>query len=96
MAFVCFYRGRFLNRRGHHAGAYVIADVDLEAFRDDTNKHVAAVLTVSDCARITTLDFFSEDRRTMANALHKAHSLQTVVNDFVEALEAAGDESGLS
>ena len=30
MARSLFYRRRFLNRRGHHANAYVVAEVELE------------------------------------------------------------------
>ncbi len=30
MPFRRFYRRRFLNLRGHHAGAYVLADVSIE------------------------------------------------------------------
>jgi len=29
-----FYRRRFLNKRGHHAGAYVIASVALDRWPD--------------------------------------------------------------
>lgn len=90
-----FYRRRFLNRRGYHAGAYVLADIVVDKLRNEDQEDIEALLTISDCSRVTTLDFYSDDRRSMANALYKARNLQTVVNDFVAALEAAGKEADL-
>lgn len=90
-----FYRRRFLNRRGYHAGAYVLADITVDRARNEDQEVVEALLTISDCSRVMTLDFYSDDRRSMANALYKAKSLQTVVNDFVAALEAVSEETGL-
>jgi predicted Zn-dependent protease len=95
MAFRRFYRRTFLNKRGHHAGAYVLADVSLErGMLSDDGTDVCAQLTVADCGRITQLDFDVHDRDTAANALHKARVLKTVVDRFVDALESAVAESG--
>ena len=55
-----FYRRRFLNKRGFHAGAYVLASCEVDVFAPsggDPTYTVDAELTVADCARITTLDF---------------------------------------
>lgn len=98
MVYRRFYRRRFLNRRGHHAGAYALADVSLEhLFRTrERDREVAAGLTVADCGRVVTLDFDAYDRATARNALHKARVLKEVVDGFVEALERATDELGLT
>ena len=32
MASPTFYRRQFLNRRGHHAGAFVLANIQLEIY----------------------------------------------------------------
>lgn len=84
-----FHRRRFLNRRGHHAGAYVIADCSIEVWTAGT--HVQAELTIADCSRIAMLDFShrADDRAAARNALYKAHSLKAVLDDFVVALETA-------
>lgn len=94
MSFTPFYRRRFLNRRGHHGGAYVIASVDLDSWPGDADRHLEAALTISDYSRVTVLDCDARDPREMANSLAKARSLQAVVNDFVEALESAVEELG--
>ena len=88
-----FYRRRFLNRRGHHAGAYVIADVQVcRSGRGTAGSEVEADLTIADCNRIARLDFSAWDEASMRNALHKARLLREVVDDFVDALMAAADE----
>lgn len=86
-----FYRRRFLNRRGYHAGAYVIADVEIETFvsKAGPRTEIAAALTVADCGRIATLDFDVRDATAVSNALHKARLLRDIVDGFTEALEAA-------
>lgn len=91
-----FYRRRFLNRRGHHAGAYVLADITIDTWRSNGEEcQLDAELIISDCSRVTTLTFDAYDGPSWSNALYKARNLQSVVNDFVEALEAAGEEIGL-
>jgi hypothetical protein len=86
-----YYRRSFLNRPGHHAGAYVIADVTLQRGTSG-GLTVDGDLTIADCARVTSLDFYVASDASAAerrNALHKARVLRDVVNDFVEAFEAA-------
>jgi hypothetical protein len=87
-----FYRRSFLNRRGHHAGAYVIADVRVERDQRSPRRWVIADLTIADCHRVAVLDFGVNDPQDAANALHKARLLRDVVAAFAEALEAAVEE----
>jgi len=56
-----FYRRRFLNRRGHHAGAYLIAECGTETYRDFPE--LSAYLTLADCGRVITLDFSGRSAR---------------------------------
>jgi hypothetical protein len=92
-----FYRRAFLNERGHHAGAYALAEIDLcEPFDEsDGSYRVDAVFTVADCSRVTTLDFQAENAEQAAGALHKARLLHAMLGDLVGALEAAVDEARL-
>jgi hypothetical protein len=95
MATKRFYRRRFLNQRGFHAGAYVLADCQIEAFRPKTGPpqySVDAYLTVADCGRIATLDFSVDSERSAANALHKARLLRDLMTEFTAALESSVDE----
>lgn len=87
-----FYRRRFLNRRGHHAGAYVLAECKVETYRrcGETAQHsVDADITVADCRHILTLDFCADDEASARNSLHKARLLRDVVVEFTATLEAA-------
>lgn len=97
MAFPKFYRRAFLNRRGFHAGAYVHADIEVsDGYGSDGVKRVDAFMTVADCGRAAQLDFSAGDRAFARNALFKARLLKKVLDAFVEALEKAVDEAGLS
>lgn len=90
-----FYRRRFLNRRGFHAGAYVLADCQVDVFRPVSGApqySIDAQLTVADCGRIATIDFAAGDEAAARNALHKARLLRDVVVDFTAALEATVDD----
>ncbi len=86
-----FYRRRFLNLRGHHAGAYVLADITLETLpaNGQPTHEVAAHLTIADCGRVVTLDFDVRDAATARNTLHKIRALTQVLDAFQTALEAA-------
>lgn len=95
MAAKRFYRRRFLNRRGFHAGAYVIADykVDAHSYSDGPVEHsVEAVMTIADCGRIVRLDFSADTEAQVSNALFKARLLREVVNDFTAAVEDTIEE----
>jgi len=87
-----FYRRRFLNRRGFHAGAYVLASCEIDEFRSEgvgPRYTVDAGFTVADCGRIVSLDFCVNSEREVHNALYKARQLRDVVVDFTAALETA-------
>lgn len=84
-----FYRRRFLNRRGHHTGAYVLADVTIETVRADERPFVCAHLAVADCGRVADLDFDVNDADEARNALIKVLRLREAVDGFAAALEGA-------
>lgn len=85
-----FYRRRFLNQRGHHAGAYVLADCGIETYK--SGAEVGAFLTIADCGRVATLNFDVRSEADAGNALYKARLLRAVVGDFVAALEESVEE----
>ncbi len=87
-----FYRRTFLNRRGYHAGAYVLADICLERSHDQQRVWLNAELTIADCGRIATLDFDITSQRDVGNTLHKARVLRDVIVTFTDALEDAAEE----
>lgn len=85
-----FYRRTFLNLRGHHAGAYVLADVSVEVKRKDpTDRYLNADLRISDCGDVVMLDFDAYDASSARNALHKARLLTATLAQFTAALETA-------
>jgi hypothetical protein len=89
------YRRRFLNRRGFHSGAYVLASCTLETFRPRGGKatfSVDAEFTVADCGRVATLDFSVHHEAAARNALYKAYQLRRAIDDFTDALEGAIEE----
>ncbi|MFE7504383.1 hypothetical protein [Promicromonospora sp. NPDC057488] len=98
MAFRRFYRRTFLNRRGHHAGAYALADITTEpGFTDDAQaKRVSARLTIADCGRVVTLDLDADTPAEARNALHKARLLRDIIDQSVEALERAVEDASFS
>lgn len=91
MASLTFYRRYFLNRRGHHGGAFILADVHSENYVSDGHplQDVCAFVTIADCSRVVSLDFDVHTMADVQNALHKARVLRQVINDFVDALERA-------
>jgi hypothetical protein len=91
MAFRRFYRRTFLNLRGHHAGAYALADITVEPGfdPDEQAKRVSAGLSIADCGRVVSLEFDVDSSADARNALHKARLLRDVVNQFTDALERA-------
>lgn len=87
-----FYRRRFLNRRGFHAGAYVLAICEVEAYRPKNGPATCTIdaeFTIADCGRIATLDFCVNSEPAAQNALHKARLLCDILIDFTAALEGA-------
>jgi hypothetical protein len=87
-----YYFRDFLNDPGHHAGAYVLASVDVDDATDaPLGPSLDARLTVADCGRVVTLDFDCYDADGVDNALHKARLLRRVVDEFVVAIEEHAD-----
>ncbi|GAB3401791.1 hypothetical protein [Flindersiella endophytica] len=85
------YRRKFLNRPRHHAGANVIASIELERVKD-RDPNVEASLEISDCRRSIQLDFDIWSKADARNALYKATVLRDLLEEYVEALQAAVDE----
>jgi hypothetical protein len=85
-----FYRRRFLNRRGHHAGAYVLAECKVGSWQDRLD--LDAFVTIADCGRVVTLDFSGATPAEIGNALFKARTLRDSLVDFTAALEQLADE----
>ncbi|MFI6423872.1 hypothetical protein [Promicromonospora sp. NPDC050880] len=97
MAFRRFYRRTFLNLRGHHAGAYALADITVEPGfdPDERGRRVSARLSVADCGRVVTIDLDADTPAEARNALHKARLLRDVAGQVAEALERAIHEAEL-
>ena len=73
-----YYVRKFLNRPGHHGGAYVIATVEQEW----------SELEIADCSRHIRLEFPLDSRDDRSNSLRKAKLLADVGAQFLAALEA--------
>ncbi|GAB3913143.1 hypothetical protein GCM10011575_21130 [Microlunatus endophyticus] len=95
MAISRFYRRRFLNRRGFHAGAYVLADcrVLTERVRDGNRRYVDAELTIADCSRVVSLDLSAYSEADARNSLYKARLLRAIIDDFTDTFEDALHEA---
>lgn len=85
---------KFLNKPGHHAGAYVLAEVE------DSTKHkkdkygwpyVHVDLTLADCSRVVSFDFDLSSATHRANSLHKADLLVDSLTQFRDALRTEVD-----
>ena len=84
-----FYRRRFLNRRGHHAGAFVLAECKVDTWQD--RAAVDAFLTIADCSRVVTLDLSGATTSDISNALFKARTLRDTLVDLTVTLEHMAD-----
>lgn len=91
MATSRFYRRRFLNRRGFHAGAYVLAECRVlsERGKDGNRRYVDADLTIADCSRVVSLDLSAYSKADARNSLHKARLLRAIIDDFTDSFEDA-------
>lgn len=85
---------KFLNKPGHHAGAYVLAEVE-DSTKHKKGKHgwpyVHVDLTLADCSRVVSLDFDLSTSRQRANSLHKIDLLVESLTQFRDALRAEVD-----
>src|SRR5687767_7609363 len=83
-----FYFRRFLNRPGHHGGAYLLASVEDTSRRDDDGESGAWIeFELADCSRRVRLEFPLGTRRDRLNSTRKAHLLLTAVEAFVAAVD---------
>lgn len=85
-----FYRRRFLNRRGHHAGAFVLAECKITIWQD--RPELDASLTIADCSRVVTLDLGGATTCEISNALFKARTLRDTLVDLTATLERMADD----
>ena len=81
---------KFLNTLGHHAGAYVLAEVeDSTNFRKDRKGHwpwVEITLKLADCDRVVSFDFDLETASGRRNSLRKMDLLVETLSRFRNAL----------
>lgn len=87
-----YYVRKFLNRRGHHAGAYVLAFVERAPANATAGYCLDTHLEIADCNRRITFDFPFWSKADRANSLHKARLLAEVTARFAEALQAELEE----
>lgn len=84
-----YYTRRFLNRRGHLAGAYVLASVEDSSRRTDTRSWTSVEFVVADCGRQISLDF-EVGPAELANSLYKVDVLLDTLTRFRAALVEEG------
>ncbi len=84
-----YYTRRFLNKRGFHAGAYVLAAVEDTSRRTEDRVWPSIELTLADCGRQISLDF-DVDPGDLANSLHKVDVLIETLVKFRAALVEEG------
>ena len=80
-----YYARKFLNRKRHHAGAYVLAEVPRTRAGGGPEDLSWSTLEIADCSRRVSLDFPLE-RHERANSVRKAYLLAEVVRRFADAL----------
>ncbi len=85
---------KFLNKRGYHAGAYVLAEVE-DSTKHKKGKHgwpyVHVDLTLADCSRVVSFDFDLSTAGQRANSLHKVDLMIATLIKFRAALQAEVD-----
>ena len=87
-----FYCRRFLNLRGHHAGAYALAIIEtLPKGESDSRWGREITLELADCSRRVAFDFPLVSAADRRNSLRKARLLADITTRFADALEAEVD-----
>ena len=84
-----YYTRRFLNRRGHHAGGYVLAYVEDTSKRRGARDWTDIEFTISDCGRQISLSF-DVDPGELGNSLYKVDLLIDTLTKFRAALVEEG------
>lgn len=84
-----YYTRRFLNKRGHHAGGYVLAFVEDTSKRNNDIEWTDIEFTIADCGRQISLSFeVSPDE--LSNSLYKTDLLIDTLCRFRAALVEEG------
>lgn len=86
-----FYARKFLNRPGHHAGAYVLAVVEQSTVDDGPDSYREISLEISDCFRRVDLEFPMGTASQRANSVRKARLLADVLVEFADAVAMEAD-----
>ena len=86
-----YYVRKFLNRPGHHGGAYVLASVEDTSESSDASDSAFADFELADCFRHVGLDFPLRSVADRKNSLAKARLLAEVTARFLEALEVEAE-----
>lgn len=97
------YRNRkFLNKKGHHAGAYIIAKItrEISTYRSKEGKDKPVIpsvsydhiLTIADCRRIINLDFECNTKKNYKNSIQKLDILIDVLNKFRNVMVTSYEE----
>lgn len=87
-----FYSRRFLNLRGHHAGAYALAIVEAlpkDAIDEPFAREISFEL--ADCSRRVMLDFPIHSATDRRNSVRKARLLADIARKFADAVEAEAE-----
>ena len=84
-----YYTRHFLNRRGFHAGGYILAIVEDTSKRTNDRVWPTIELTLADCGRQISLDF-DVHPGDLANSLHKIDVLVDTLTKFRAALVEEG------
>jgi hypothetical protein len=88
---------RFLNRPGHHAGAYVYAVVgDSSSCRKPDCTHEWRIdidLTIADCGRVVFFDFDIDTAAGRRNSSHKIDTLIDALERFRDALAVESERA---
>jgi hypothetical protein len=84
-----FYVRKFLNRAGHHGGAYVLGVVTKTEPSDEHDSY--ANLELSDCSRRVSFDFPMWTARERENSVRKARLLADALTRFADAVAAEAE-----
>jgi len=87
-----YYVRKFLNRRGYHGGAYILASIERAPANATSGYGVDTYMEITDCSRRIELEFPMWSKPDRANSLAKARLLADVMSRFADALEAEIEE----
>ena len=83
-----FYSRRFLNLRGHHGGAYVLAVIEALPKGEAESRWAREIsLELADCSRRVSFEFPLTSASDRRNSLRKARLIAEVSARFAMALE---------